>query len=150
MPNPLTITMLAEALKQAMLDDGGDAWMDKMDSADAFRIDGPVDLHVTIKNLLRTIEEAGWKVVPAEPVLPEYDHWLPNVWDAYLRDLVGWEHKDKWARLPATFRWHEFHTYLAQAIEARRAETQRGSVHESAVATPCAQGLSSSPHIEER
>jgi hypothetical protein len=27
---------------------------------------------------------------------------------------------------------------LAQAIEARRAETGTGSVHESAVATPCA------------
>ena len=35
--------------------------------------------------------------------------------------------------------WEPFADYLAQAIEARRAETL-GSVHESAVATPCAQG----------
>jgi hypothetical protein len=32
-----------------------------------------------------------------------------------------------------------FHAARAQEIEARRAETQGGSVHESAVATPCAQ-----------
>lgn len=33
-----------------------------------------------------------------------------------------------------------------QAIEARRAETHSGSVHESAVATPCAQAPSDSTH----
>lgn len=39
---------------------------------------------------------------------------------------------------------------VAQAIETRRAETQGGSVHESAVATPCAQNQSSSsPNIGE-
>jgi hypothetical protein len=49
-------------------------------------------------------------------VLPEYGEWLPGVWDSYLRDLVGWENVDRWARLPATFRWHEFHARLDAAI----------------------------------
>lgn len=75
---------------------------------------------------------AAWNT-RAPAALPEYGDWLPDVWDAYLRDLVGWENRRNWASLPATFRWHEFHERLAQAIEARRAETQSGSVHESAV-----------------
>ena len=53
--------------------------------------------------------------------LPEYGDWLPNVWNAYLRDLVGWENLDRWARLPGTFRWHEFHALLAQAIASQEA-----------------------------
>lgn len=68
----------------------------------------------------------------SDAALPEYDNWLPDTWDAYLYELVGSE-RTHWARLPATFRWHEFHERLAQAIEARRAETGTGSVHESAV-----------------
>lgn len=84
----------------------------------------------------------GWDACEAEAIaawntrapaaLPEYGDWLPDVWDAYLRDLVGWENRRNWANLPATFRWHEFHERLAQAIEARRAETL-GSACESAV-----------------
>ena len=53
--------------------------------------------------------------------LPEYGDWLPDVWEAYLFELCGYEHRKGWAHLPATFRWHEFHERLQAAINAERA-----------------------------
>ena len=91
------------------------------------------------------------RIAPSPIALPEYGDWLPNVWHAYLRDLVGWEGVDRWAILPATFRWHDFHGRLAQAIEARRAETAKtGSVEdESAVGEADAPTLTpESPHAQ--
>lgn len=48
--------------------------------------------------------------------LPEYGEWLPDLWDAYLGDLVGWEDRRNWANLPATFRWHEFYERILAAL----------------------------------
>ncbi len=56
---------------------------------------------------------------PCAAALPEYGDWLPDVWDAYLRELVGWEDRRNWANLPATFRWHELHERLSKAIVAK-------------------------------
>ncbi len=85
--------------------------------------------------------------------LPEYGHWLPDVWDEYLRHLVGREDARNWARLPATFRWHEFHERLASAIEAQSAETEGlGPKDESAAPKADAPSLSHShpgaPHAQ--
>jgi len=48
--------------------------------------------------------------------LPEYGHWFPDLWDAYLADLVGWQDRRNWAQLPATFRWHEFYERICAAL----------------------------------
>ena len=61
---------------------------------------------------------------PARGPLPEYDGLVADVWDAYLRDLVGYEDMDRWARLPATFRWHEFWERLNAAIAAATGTTE--------------------------
>lgn len=50
--------------------------------------------------------------------LPPYGDWLPDLWDTYLTDLAGRDHG--WARLPATFRWHEFHERLEAAIRQHK------------------------------
>lgn len=102
MPNPLTLSVLAEALKQALIDEGGDAFMDKTDSTDNFRIDGSVDLNVVMRALLTTIEKAGYKVVPVEPT------------EEMLRAVVPWPLH--WKR--------DGHDYAAMraAVEADRME----------------------------
>lgn len=44
---------LAEALRTALLQEGGDAWMNRRDTVDSFRIDGTVDL-VAVARLLQS------------------------------------------------------------------------------------------------
>lgn len=56
---------------------------------------------------------------------PEYGEWLPDVWEAYLRDLVG-SRRDGWAQLPATFRWHEFWERVCAALPAAPQEGGEG------------------------
>lgn len=66
--------------------------------------------------------EEGW---------PAYGHWLPDAWDAYLRDLVGWEYMSGWAKLPATFRWSDFYDCLREhAPAASPKATATASVRE--------------------
>lgn len=64
-----------------------------------------------------------WCGVPIDSVLPPYDDLVADVFEGYLKHLVGWEDAGNWARLPATWRWHEFWDRLASAIETRSAET---------------------------
>jgi len=62
----------------------------------------------------------------------------PDVWTG---DMLHGSH-DVIAVARCERPWREVIATDAQAIEARRAETGTGSVHESAVAEPCAQGQS--------
>lgn len=50
--------------------------------------------------------------------LPAYDGLIADVFDAYLRELVGYEDAPRWAHLPATWRWHEFWDRLGDSLSA--------------------------------
>lgn len=52
--------------------------------------------------------------------LPEYDATVADVFQDYLKELVGWEGVRSWAHLPATWRWHEFWERLEAALRAKQ------------------------------
>lgn len=117
-----------------VLERDNDPWLAKL--VRAGKCDNSQNIAVRLSAVELGLSQAGG----VGCVLPEYGDWLPDVWDAYLRDLVGWEYKHNWASLPATFRWHEFHERLAQAIEAQSGQIacELDPQGESAVPTGCA------------
>ena len=86
---------------------------------DAFMAGNSLALQSQSAELARLREQ-----VQAGEALPEYGHWLPNVWDAYLHDL-DCDQFEGFAKLPATFRWHEFWDRLRTEIEAAHLAQQR-------------------------
>lgn len=77
-----------------------------------------VDNIYTVLNKIRRLAASPKATATASvrELLPEYGTWLPNVWDAYLRELVGWQAADNWARLPATFRWSDFYDRIVASL----------------------------------
>jgi len=53
--------------------------------------------------------------------LPPYDGLVADVFRDYLKELVGWEDVDRWASLPATWRWYEFWERLSAALASHPA-----------------------------